>query len=578
MKIKIFTHIKLLTSVLLTCLVTSGSAFVTVGATPDCDFHSIVDAYDDADVFVRISTDSVYSDLFTFRKTKWLTGGYDTCAEAEAGILGESKTQWTGFNAGAVIGIDADLATVSIITLDNFDIFEGRDVSPGGAGGILIEGNSTLLLANSDVHDNEGDQGGGIRVVGQNASVIISNTFISSNSAEDFGGGVYCDKGASFTMLGESAINFNTATNKGGGIMADGDCQIEDESGSIASGFSAEFGIFGNQADFGGGVYLQGGADMLLTGDDNHPAGIDLNFSMNVNEQFRGGAGVYITGASSTFAGVNSRIINNFAMTSGAGIVVLDFAHFTMTRLDSKCWDNDACSSLSQNVVNTATGTEGAGYIANNAVVNISQTKIDNNQARRRSVFNIKNASVRLEGNVITNNKAPMSPVTSDNLFALEDNASLDFHYNTLTENNSAAMFELKLKKEQLLKVHNSIIWDQGNIYTTVDNSGQTLPLEQDVTFSCNGVHSIDSLADIDFSDTFAINPEFVDAANGNYHVIPSSFALDMCDESIIQSSFKDLNGNNRGYDDPNVLNFKGPYDAGAYELTEEPIFKNGFE
>lgn len=566
-----------------------GFAFVTVGSDANtCTYDNLHEAYLDADVTVRVTSEVVHSPAFVISKSKIFVGGYDNCSQANLGVNGLIKSKWSGINNGVVITVNANLAAQSIVSFANFEIYDGNDTSFAGAGGIRVFGKVSLVLVDSDVHDNTGHEGGGIRVTGEDSILIISNTKVRSNSATSAGGGIYCENGAALTIIGESAIISNTATNKGGGIFANSNCSINDQSGDVNSvivaqhgiGLGAEFGIIANQAKFGGGVYLQGGSDMLLTGNDEHPASIDFNSSLNENEQITaGGGGVYMTGAGTTFTGKNAKIINNLANTGGAGIVVLDSAQFSMSRFSSPCWDNNACSVLSQNAVLYQGGIGGAGYIATGSVVDIAQTKIDANQAKKMSVFDIRQSDVRLEGNLITNNSARLNPFTSDNLFSLRDNSKLDFYYNTLVSNDSEGIFELRLKNEQELNVYNSIIWDQGDIYNELDDSGASLPIGQNVDFNCSYVHELISFSlDVSLINTFDINPSFVDSINDNYHLSNNSFALDACSEAIVQSQHTDLNGNNRGVDIIGVPDFLGPYDMGAYEYQNDVIFKNGFE
>jgi len=124
------------------------------------------------------------------------------------------------------------------------------------------------------------------------------------------------------------------------------------------------------------------------------------------------------------------------------------------------------------------------------------------------------------------------------------------------------------------VKVYNSIIYDQGDIVTAVGN------IDPNLVFNCNYVHETASLAAAQSAvNNFNFNPGFVDAANGDYHVVSGSLSKDLCNENLIQGQYKDLNGRTRGLDDPNVQNLVGPFDAGAYEnYDNEIIFKNGFE
>lgn len=579
---------KLISSIILLTLTSVSLAFVTVGsvADNDCDYHNLEDAYNDADVYVRATTSPAFSDDFTISKSKWFTGGYDTCADANANVKGLSKTRWIGFSTRTVVRINTG-TTSSIVTLDGFEISDGKDISFEGAGGIRVEGNVAFLLANSEVHDNEGNEGGGIFIKGADARVVASNSLIYNNTATANGGGVLCVDSGRFTLMGDSAIKLNTADSDGGGIYASSNCQVTINSGDAQPNpLIVQYGVIRNTAaGKGGGIYITSGADVALTGNNDHPASIVAN-TANESSVLLGGGGVYIIGDGNvpgdgtTFIGKNARIDLNKAKKAGAGIVAAGNSSFKMERLESQCWDNDKCSSLSQNIVSGATGAAAAGYIYDIATVNISGTFISENSANNAALFVLNRAgTLRLEGNLIVGNTSNGQPSASE-LFVLENAggfaSNIDFYYNTIGTNNAYTHFNIQgTSSEHWVRVHNSIIHDQGDIFVT---SGAIDPY---LVVGCNYLHETTTATNEAQTalDNYTQNPGFVDAANGDYHVLPGSFSKDMCDENTIQSAYKDLNGNTRGLDDPQVPNLRGPFDAGAYEnYDSDIIFKNGFE
>jgi hypothetical protein len=557
------------------------NAFVTVGLDPNsCTYDNLFDAYEDPDVNVRVTSEQTHSLLFAISKSKFFKGGYDNCDQANLDNVGVTKSKWSGINSGVVLFINANLASQSLISFSNFEIYDGNDIAGGAVGGVIIFGKSTVSFVNSDIHHNTGNDGGGIQVIGENAQLILNNSQVRFNISTNKGAGIFCSNSATVTIFGNSAINSNQATNEGGGIYSDG-CTINDSSGDVNSGLDAQYGIFANTAKFGGGVYLSNGTVMNLTGNDEHPASIDFNFSTNSNEQFAGGGGIYMKDIGTILNATNAKIINNYANTSGAGFVVLDSAQLYMERQNTPCWDNDKCSEISNNIVQFIGGHAGAGYIRGNSTVNIAQTFINNNKARASAIFDVRQSHVILEGNLITNHKANTAPITSDSLISLADSSHLDFYYNTLSGNNAFHIFELKLKTSQELNIFNSLIWDSGDIYSEIDNSGATLPLAQNAQFYCNYIHELDSMTnDVSITFTTTNNPQFVDPKNGNYHLLEESQAQDLCNEFFIQSNHKDLNGHDRGIDLDSIFNLLGPFDAGAYESMNptDDIFNNSFE
>ncbi len=561
------------------------SAYVTVGATNDCDYASLEDAYNDADPFVRVTTEDIHMDSFLISKAKWFTGGYSTCALAISGTQSENHSKWTNNGGAPIVNIDTGL-TNSIVVLDKFEIYNGDNTISGQTGGIRVRGNVALAIARSLIHDNESKYGGGINLNGEDVRVTVTNSRIYNNSALD-GGGVDCSNGASFTLLEQSTIRGNNSSRDGGGIYAAYDCQISIRSGDSESPFQADLGVVGNTTlGQGGGIFISTGADVELIGNNQHPASIVGNVSnIDTNSVIIGGGGVYLRGDGNipsdgtTFRATNARIDFNIAKHAGAGIAVTSGATFSMSRSEETCWDNDKCSSLSQNILTDATGEGAAGYIYDVSTANISGTYIADNQANLSAVFALNLVgTLRLEGNLIVGNTSFTQPFASE-LFSLSGNnglaSNLDFYYNTMVDNNAGASFNLDgASSQQWLQIYNSIIRDQGEIITT---NGAIDPF---LNINCNYVHETDSFSVATTSvDNYNLSPDFVDTDSRNYHLVANSLAQDLCSEDTIQSNYKDLNGNNRGYDNPNVLNLRGAFDAGAFEyITDDVIFSNSFD
>jgi hypothetical protein len=558
-------------------------SFITVGnggVGAGCDFNNLTDAYTFAivnnDRFIRVTNDLTLFDTFVIDSFISIKGGYDNCSDADSDIVGTNLTKWDGGLTDTVVEVNIT-SGFSFVQIENFEIIRGRNINFAGAGGIFVHGNSDLTLINTVIAQNTGNEGGGLRVVGGDASVVLHNSTIEQNSATAVGGGVYCENSAHFTMTGTSKIRSNDGSDKGGGIYANFGCQLDLQSGSIDSGTFGN-GIILNVADFGGGIYLQNGADVSLTGDASHPSSVEKNIANT------SGGGIYITGAGSTATLINTTIYDNQAGAIGGGIVVLDSASFTMSRLDTTCWNaddtpgNEECSRITSNKVTSATGTAGAGYIASDANVNIAQTSMKYNDAKNAALFYVLAGHLTLEGNLMVENY--FNFVDTNNLFILDDNAILDFNYNTLTLNRTNEIFNLRLLTIQTLNVYNSIIWQQGdNIITEFDNTGGGLPLFQNASFDCNIVHETDSLNAIQhYADNLLTNPNF--GLSNDYHLNLPSDAVDFCTETHIQSIYNDLNGKARGVDNPNIIDIRGPYDAGAFEqiIPSDIIFINGFD
>lgn len=559
------------------------AAFVTVGTDNDCDFNNLDAAYVDSDAFVRVTTQQQVNLSLTIIKAKWIIGGYDTCADADSGNLGFDKTAWSYLASNdTVIKINANLATIAIVVIDNFDIHSGQDLSATGAGGIRVEGNSNLILNNSIVRNSLGQYGGGIHVSGPSARTTLNNTVVRNNGATIKGGGIYCDNQATVAVLGNSSIKSNGSNSQGGGIFATSSCQVSIESGDSnpITGSFDNLGIVNNEAVDGGGIYLESGADLTLSGNDDHPASIIGNYSTGVMGQGGAGAGLYLDGNSTSVTAINARIESNVAGSVGGGVYTNNNAQFTMRRLDTPCWDNDKCSSLSKNISSDA-GYAGALSVGLGVVAEVSQTYISENKAVNTSLFVLSSDSqLTLEGNLIVGNIGYLGSATAQDLFLITGSngagATLNFLYNTLADNDATTVFNIEgTTTAQTINVNNSIIWEQGDIVTT------TGAANHNATFDCLFVNEFASLVGT-INITNTSNPQFIDAINGDYHLANNSRAIDYCDEVVAQGQYNDLNGNSRGFDVTEVNNVLGSYDAGAYEVSTQVnpdiIFQNGFE
>lgn len=555
-------------------------AFVTVGSDAACDYNNLTDAYNDNDVFVRVTTQGAFSNQFEITKPKWFTGGYLNCTDAANGDRSAEKSKWRSVFNNNVVRINAQQAAKALIVIDGFEIFNGLNNDPEGAGGIQIEGNSQLLLAESVVYDNTGGTGGGIKVSGADAQLLISNSIIRNNQSVS-GGGIYCDNQGTVTILGQSAINNNQAT-YGGGIYADTQCDIQMNSGDSLPPLQAEFGVLRNTAEVGGGALLLGGSQMEIKGSLEHPASIVLN--MADTDEVESGGGVYLAGQGTRFEAINGRIESNIGTFFGGGFSVQDQAVFVMRRLPGDCWDNERCSSLSNNILISVDGdTEsygGAGDLFEGGVANISQTRIDGNLGNSVSGFNLDAyAYLRLESNLIINNRH-FNDDTATTLIRVSgapaEGSNVDMFYTTAANNTtSLPLINVRNDSQHTLNVFNNIIDHSSSDILGFFDAGQNNSLMQwDCLFTSESASLTGNMGFISLQD-----PMFVNKVQSNYRLSPASPAIDACDESaFIGASYPDFGGRDRGFDEPGVANHLGPFDAGAYEANLDLIFQNGFE
>lgn len=545
-------------------------AFVTVGAGQNCDHSTLFAAYQDNDSNIRVANDQLYTDLFVISKPVVFQGGYDSCEDAEAGLIGDTNTQWSGIQNGTVILINAQQASPSLVTINHFNVINGQ----GPAGGIRVAGNSTLLLSQSTVVNNAGNNGGGVYVTGANAKAILFDSVVANNDATN-GAGLYCENQATVDVIGDSVVTGNHAINgHGGGIYGTSGCTINVRSGADPElPLAQQLGIVDNTAITGGGVYLADGAHMLLQGDHLRPANIVGNTATSPTS---GGGGVLLTGSETRFTAINGRIDDNQAALAGAGFLATNQSQFIMRRDNTPCWDNNRCSSLSGNFISNPNGISAAGYALFGATANIAQTTISGNRADDRSLFSVQLAGyLRLEGNLIYDNKN-FNATVPDSLIYLGGQAgnggNLDFFYNTLTNNINLAAIRLGFEAQHSVNIFNSIIFNLGTVFEQENTENNLIQADCSVMQESQSV-----TGNVGFISTS--NPQFIDAPNDDFRLNANSIALDMCDESLFSGAlYHDINGLARGHDLPDLADNFGPFDAGAHEQYSDLIFQSDFD
>ncbi|WP_154222516.1 hypothetical protein [Marinicella rhabdoformis] len=566
---------KYLATLLITLISGTVNAFVTVGQGQECDYNNLFTAYEDNDLEIRVTNEQVFTNNFIIEKFKIIKGGYDNCLAAQAGVVGNEKSKWSGLNAlnNTVIEVDVNLAILATVIIENFEIYDGKNESASGAGGIKVSGKSNVIIRDSIIYDNGGNEGGGLHVFGEDAILTLENTVVRNNTATGYGGGIYCSDGAHLNIDGNSTIHDNEAALNGGGLFGGNDCDIVNNSGWLVDGRNRQ-GVSFNTANKGGGIYLQTGAQIEMSGTYYYPGIIKRNYTDAANGL--SGGGLYLTGEGTTAVLINSHIINNDSSGHGAGMVVTDHATLYMSQAAEGCeyLEAEYCSQISNNWVQVVNYSGGAGYISDYAEVNISQTEISHNKSILVNVFNLDEAAyLRLEGNLIRQNDGlGQSPAYS--LFHIGEAGSepsqLDYLYNTVVANDVDRIFTANnISGRQVLNVFNSIIWDNGTIFNF--NGPATAQID------CTIVHESASLSG-NVGAVLTNDPLFINAAIADYRPSLASDAIDFCDNSLFPAQFNDMNNNPRGFDMASVNNAFGTYDAGAYEYAPDIIFRSGFE
>ena len=184
------------------------------------------------------------------------------------------------------------------------------------AGGVLVNGTSSLTMSGGTIADNTAKRGGGV-CVRENGTFTMSGGTISGNStAVDSdtiqlpnagGGGVFVEDNASFEMT-NGTITGNKTNGMGGGVAT----AVLSENDTVGGGrFHMTGGtISDNTASCGGGVYSWSGRNRVVL-----EGGNIVN-----NTAYRQGGGVYVSHAPWSITIKNALITANKAAIQGGGI------------------------------------------------------------------------------------------------------------------------------------------------------------------------------------------------------------------------------------------------------------------
>lgn len=592
----------------------SGISFATVGDDNDCDFRvgdtKIQDAINDNSQFdeVRIAGDQTYTEnlIITDRSVK-LRGGYNSCADA---IIDNQDTDQHATIDGdvasrATILMNSTTTDIRVVTLENLRLINGGglegEVNVGGVAG--VDTNLVLFLERMEITNNSSNQAaaGGINLFNSNGtstSMTANDIRVQNNEGVD-GGGLYCNgPNNSVEISGASSIAFNSAENGGGAYITNG-CELNMYSGQEFGNLATLFdGINSNEAtENGGGIYVSAGASANFNSNTrcvNSAFGQCIIFAgsqsttvnITANSAGQDGGGVYVIDPDSA-VNFNTGVINlNTAGQDGGGVYVDNQATFNMfwqgekaepfTPLYRTCFNSESCSELSGNKAVFG----GAIFVNQSGLANVLRTHIKGNQGHaQQTTFGAvsyilgNDSQLVLEGSIITGNGAGTENYLFRNFDGINGNRiALRLLNSTVADNDVAT--EIFGLNQSSLNVAASIVSEPNAVAILQETND-----DGNATFECVVVNEETSLQNSTLFDVVEDGPGFVDRNNGDYHIDPvSSPAVDLC-ESIVSSDLLDIDLEARGFDDANVSDFSGPFDAGADETyTSDVIFKNGFE
>ncbi|MCM2264661.1 MAG: DUF4214 domain-containing protein [Desulfuromonadales bacterium] len=302
------------------------------------------------------------------------------------------------------------------VTISNLTVRNGlRNEASSNGAGILNMGN--LTLTNVTVSGNQSSNGGGILNGGQ---MTLNNVSVSGNSAviyggtqnTGYGGGIYNNTGASLTISNSTFTN-NTAQRNGAGIFSNAEAHLAIHGTSSFSGNAslAYGGAISNSGElsvadtiFDQNTADDGGAIANLTGGEMFVTYATFTGNRADGSNPGGGGAIFNYQASATVSA--SDLIGNIAYGEGGGAInstgVLNLSNCLLN-------SNEARIDPSFDPQGEATmpGLGGALYFINGSDITLANNTISNNQAGTAggAIYNDPGSSLKVTSCLLDNNR-----------------------------------------------------------------------------------------------------------------------------------------------------------------------------
>ena len=339
----------------------------------------------------------------------------DVALTKEISVTGDLTLCLNGFTVTAaensrILSTPKDAGVTLVITQcgeGKGKLTGGVDTTTTGAGAIFLRGGNTMKLFGGEISGNTSVTAGGALVIAADAKLEIHGGVISNNSAKSGetlknGGGVFLNAGAECLMTG-GLISGNEGA-LGGGFYAN-NAKL-----TITGGL-----ISGNLATQGGGAYCTGSSQLILTGG-----------TIESNKATTNGGGFYMaTGTQLTMEGGNLK--NNTAGSNGGGLYILKQTVTLSGTIEGNSaamgggiYSNGAELTFANLTLSGNKASEGAGIYANTpgsgtadafpAVILVDQgTVISNNRAEKNGggiLISGEGAKLTIKAGKITGNSA----------------------------------------------------------------------------------------------------------------------------------------------------------------------------
>ena len=556
--------------------------FATVGNEPGCTYNTaagdtLQQAITAGFAELRITNTQSFNPINLVQSIT-ITGGYDSCLDAQNDIPGNAPSVIDGHTFLQVITIPAS----GVYTLENLTIQNGNAGTLPGGGIHATANDQDIWLENVTVTTSQAAQGGGIAMT-SSGRLVLSNSRVIGNIAEGggftsaaLGGGIYLF-GRELIMVGESSIAHNSAEIpslcRGGGIYADTATitLIGGENSFPQAGI-----VHNSSCEDGGGIYatdstlnVWGSRKFVLNqyyGSRNQPFRIADNSADAGGSSAGTGGGIFVT--ASTVSIEDTVFANNLATRTGGAIATNNTDISIGSTTPEKCWSTSGCNQF---IANSGGLSGGAMLVGANAQVNATHATFQANTAPTgaAAVIGGANAELRIESSLIYDN----APGNDQTIFELGSGADLQLGYSTLVE-NTPSDFIVRGASSTIQLFGNIAYNPAAPLVSTA--GGNTLNQYCLIADDTHQISAGQTLA----IDANAFDALVVDATNDNFRLQPGSLGQDYCDEvtGVIAALSTDFDGQARGYDEPSAPNNGlATVDIGMDELIPV-IFIDGFE
>jgi hypothetical protein len=515
-----------------------------------------------------------------------IEGGFFDCTDFDP-ATDLTSISGAGNDGGPVFDI---VGTGHTVYLGNLIISGAQRTSAVSGGGINFTGHGELDIAQSFVFNNHAGFGAGINVSpsgGQAVLKLLHDTTIYLNTAAMSGGGIRLEGDARlFVLEPKTAINGNNSESYGGGVLIVGPARAD--IASPGNGFGAAT-IAANYAANGGGVAVidngNGQAVLRVFADASHQPTPIVGNRASAN-----GGAIYLFGDAK--ACVNGPHLTGNIAEDGAVTYYEDpNAGTGIAAQNAGVYINEATgNSCGPELETDLGGTTYCLPYAQCAVVSGSFTRHADDTPSSGSTFrahggDFEAARVRLQDNV------------AGSMMQLENATGLYLVRSLITDNAVSGRLisgPIHIATIAGCTIANNSIGGDHVFYLS---GGQFVDLASDIIYQ-PGVHAIDTLGAGVLNVTYALSndgsllpinpttvngdPSFVDVASGDYRLQGTSLGIDFANEYTlyVPELYTDLDGNHT-VDLPQVSNFIGPVDLGAYErqfhCALDEIFCDGF-